>query len=88
MPLSDEAKTYLVECFWPGVTEGQTETAARRARKAAQLADVEFLGSILVLGDETVFCLFEGDEASVVAVAAEAGIRFERVLESVRIDGT
>ena len=44
-------------------------------------------GSILVPADETVFCLFDGVEADVRAVSEEAGMPFERVLESLRIDG-
>ncbi|HEY8869334.1 MAG TPA: hypothetical protein VIM30_08070 [Candidatus Limnocylindrales bacterium] len=41
-----------------------------------------------MLADETVFCLFEGAEADVRAASEEAGIPFERVLESVRLDGS
>ena len=44
-------------------------------------------GSILVPADETVFCLFDGVEADVRAVSEEAGMPFERILESLRIDG-
>jgi hypothetical protein len=40
-----------------------------------------------VPADETVFCLFDGDEADVRAVSEQAGIPFARVLESLRVDG-
>jgi hypothetical protein len=39
-----------------------------------------------VPADETVFCLFDGAEADVRAVSEQAGVPFERVLESLRID--
>jgi hypothetical protein len=38
-------------------------------------------------GDETVFCLFEGAEEDVRSVSEQAGVPFERVLASLRIDG-
>jgi Nickel responsive protein SCO4226-like len=90
MPGGDEPRTYLVECFWPEVDEPQHAAAAERARAAAlerqeEGDDVEFLGSILVPADETVFCLFAGREQDVRAASERAGLPFERVLEA-RID--
>jgi hypothetical protein len=90
MPGGDESRTYLVECFWPGVDEGKLASAVDRTRAAAlQLRrkgrDVEFCGSILVYADETVFCLFEGREPDVRAASERAGLPLERVLEA-RID--
>jgi len=89
---SGEAKSYLVECYWPGVTPRKHAGAARRAQAAAsdlrrQGSKVSFVGSILVLDDETVFCLFDGKEADVRAVSEQAGVPFERVLKSLRIEG-
>jgi hypothetical protein len=88
---SDVTRSYLVECYWPGVSEDTLVRTARRARKAAselrrQGGDVALLSSILVPADETVFCLFEGCEADVRAASVQAGVPFERVLESLRID--
>ena len=88
----DGARGYLVECYWPGVTEQAVADAAHRAVQAAaeirrQGHDVDFLTAILVPADETVFCLFEGQEAAVRAASDRAGIPAERVLESVRVDG-
>jgi hypothetical protein len=87
----DVSRAYLVECYWPGVNEDKLATAAQRVQEAAiELGssghDLEFLGSILVPADETVFCLFEGREADVRAASERAGMPFERVLESLRID--
>jgi hypothetical protein len=89
---SGEAKTYVVECYWPGVSEDKLATATRRAEKAASELrrhgrDLRFLGSILVLAEETVFCLFDGLEGDVRAVSERTGVPFERVLESLWIDG-
>ena len=85
----DLTKSYLVECFWPGVTSETLALAARRVQASAsalrqQGGDVIFLGSILVPADESVFCLFDGVEADVRAASEQAGIPFERVLESLR----
>jgi hypothetical protein len=38
-----------------------------------------------VTADESVFCLFDGVESDVRAASEQAGVPFERVLESVRI---
>ena len=69
MSKGDGARGYLVECYWPGVTEQAVADAAHRAVQAAaeirrQGHDVNFLTAILVPADETVFCLFEGSSAS------------------------
>jgi hypothetical protein len=91
MSASGDRKSYLVECYWPGVSVEKLVDALRRIRETQSRlqghgADVELLGSILVPVDETVFCLFDGREADVRAVNEQAGFLFERVLESLRID--
>jgi hypothetical protein len=45
------------------------------------------VGTIFVPAAETVFCLFDGLEADVRTVSSQAGVPFERALESLRIDG-
>jgi hypothetical protein len=86
--------SYVVECFWPGVTPAQAEAAAERAeasavRLRADAAEVRFSGSILVPDDETVFFLFDGASAAEVRRAAElAELPFERVLESLQLAGS
>ena len=87
---SDDAKGYLVECYWPGVDEEKLAGAVLRTREAAtdlrQTGGVvEFLGSILVPVDETVFCFFDGVEEDVREASTRAGLPFERILESLRI---
>ena len=87
---SDRKGSYVVECYWPGVSERQLAAAMERAEAA--VADlrrsgrpVDLVGSILVPADETVFCLFDGSEDDVRAASLQAGVPFERVLESLRI---
>jgi len=87
---SDDAKGYLVECYWPGVDKEKLAGAALRTSEAAADlrqtgAEVEFLGSILVPADETVFCFFDGVEEDVRQASSRAGLPFERVLELLRI---
>ena len=83
---------FLIECYWPGVNETQIVALADRTNSAAsQLATrrkpVNLVESIVVPADETVFWLFEGPEEDIRAVAVEAGLTFERVLEWRRVDG-
>ncbi len=82
-----EARTsgYLAECFWPGVAETDLrDLDARIATATAELAltgtAARYLGSILMLDDEVVLCLFEGSEAAVRAAAEHAAVPFERIL--------
>jgi hypothetical protein len=85
---NDRARGYLAECYWPGVRE-QTlaDTLARAERAVAELQEqgreVDLRGTILIGGDETVFCLFTGDEVAVRAAGELAGVPFERILETV-----
>jgi hypothetical protein len=87
-----QPRGYLVECYWPGVNAEKVVAAVERAEQAAgelrsQGRSLHVLGSILVPADETVFCLFDGQEADVRAVSERAGVPFERILESLRIGG-
>ena len=83
------ARTYLVECYWPGIdrekvddTEGRLRDLVSSLRSEGR--DIAYLGSILVPCDESLFCLFEGQEADVRTVTTRAGAPFGRVLESLR----
>lgn len=84
---------YLVECFWPGVTQTAHEEADRRLRTVASELEPEFgpllyLGSLLVPEDEVVFLQFEAANPEACrTVAARAGVVHERVLQSFRLSG-
>jgi hypothetical protein len=93
MSYSNGVRGFLVECYWPGVSEKQIGARAARVRAATlerrtQRGRVDFVQSIAIPDDETVFWLFEGREVDVRAVAGEAGLTFERILESLTIDGS
>lgn len=81
------ARSYIAECFWPGVTEADVGTLdGRIAAVTETLAEagepVRFLGSILMREDEVVLCQFEGT-ADAVRRAVELGeIPFERIVET------
>lgn len=83
------ASEYLAECFWPGVGEAELRALDERARAAAELASAEgrpvrYLGSLLMREDEVVLCLFAGSQDAVRAVAEEAEVPFERIVETDR----
>jgi hypothetical protein len=67
------------------VGAGQAQQAADEVQ--GQGRELHFVGSILVPADETVFWLFDGEEADIRAASERAGVPFERLLESLEIDG-
>ena len=85
--------TYLVECFWPGVTRAAHEAADRRVRHASEqlepdLGPLLYLGSLLVPEDEVLFLQFDAADAEVCrTVAMRAGIEAERVVQTVGLGG-
>lgn len=84
-------ETYVVECYWPSVTEQAHAAAVARARVAAKETsgnrhEVEFLGSILIPAEETVFCLFSGTEDDIREASRRAELPFERILEVERLE--
>jgi Protein of unknown function (DUF4242) len=80
--------SYVAECFWSGVVEDDLRALDRRID--ASVLDcgdesVRYLGSVLIVDDEVVLCLFEGPLAAVRQVAQRAGVPFERILRSTRV---
>ncbi len=77
---------YLAERFWPKAGAlAELEAAAGRLRAAAGRGDggeqVRYLGSVLVPGDEVVFCLFEAaDMEAVLALNERAEVGLDRVV--------
>jgi hypothetical protein len=81
-----KALTFVVECYSPAVSREAVQAAGARARTATAELGAEYLGALLVPGDEVVFHLFAAGSAEVVREAStRAGVDFERVLESVPI---
>ena len=81
--------TYLVEHYWPGVTEAAFRRSARRvAASADRLAragePIRFLHATLVPDDEAAFCVLTAASADLVGRAyAAAGVSFERLVEAI-----
>jgi hypothetical protein len=85
------SRTYLVECYAPGIERVEAESASDRAFTAsAELREegrkVEYVGGILVPGDEVVFHVFAAECAAAVREASvRAFFEYERVVESVAV---
>jgi hypothetical protein len=78
---------FIVERYWPGVTEADVRQAAAGLRAAAG-AEVRYLGSILMPGDDVALFRFDAPSALHVAASAErAGLRCDRLAPAVFLDG-
>jgi len=85
----DGESEYLAECFWPGVGEAELRALDERARASAdalsaQGRPVRYLGSLLMREDEVVLCLFAGSPTAVREAATQAGVPFDRIVETDR----
>jgi hypothetical protein len=80
-------QAYLVECFWPGVSEGRVARAVRQLAATGTGGDaVIWADSILVPDDEIVLCVFEGRSVEAVrASARRAGLPAERIVTCVQV---
>jgi hypothetical protein len=77
---------FIVERYWPGVTEADVRLAAAALRSAGG-ADIRYLGSILMPGDEVVLFRFDAVSAErLVASGEQAGLRCDRVVPAVFLD--
>jgi hypothetical protein len=86
--LTAVGSSYLVECYWPGLTAESVDLAMARASGVARELgrtgrEVRVIGSVFVPSDEVVFCLFAGSRDDVEAVSTHAELPFDRVLECV-----
>jgi hypothetical protein len=85
------ARTYVVECYSPAIRREAVEACGQRASAAAaelrsRGCGIDYVGALLVPGDEVVFHLFAApSQAPVTEASVRAGIEFERVLESIPI---
>ena len=89
--MATSMRTFLVECYLPGIDERGVEDAAARAlRETGELNsrgdEIAYLGATLVPADEVVFHAFNAPDAAIVEAASRsAGLAFERVVESTRV---
>lgn len=76
-------ETYLVECFWPGVTRRAVESAASSADVPGSAVCLEL---ILIPEDEIVLGVFRGpSEAAVSDACSRAGLPCDRIVASVGV---
>ena len=86
-------RTYVVESFWPGVTEEEFARGAERMRTVAHElraagTHIDFLGGVLIPRDEVAFWRFVcGSRLAAEEIVSRADLPCERVLESVELDG-
>jgi hypothetical protein len=84
-------RTYLVECYSPGIARDDVESAGSRATEASAAlrgegCRVDYVGALLVPADEVVFHVFASGCAGAVREASlRAAVEFERVVESVAV---
>jgi hypothetical protein len=82
--------TYVVECYWPEITEelvrvtfGRIASAARRGSNAER---VKLLGCILMPSDGMVLFLFRAATAGLVKEQSWLSeVPFDRIVESIQI---
>jgi hypothetical protein len=82
--------TFVVECYWPGITEEQVRHALAlvgRARNEGETAEpVGRPGCILVPADGMAIFLFRAPSAPHLAeTAQQAALPFDRIVESIHI---
>lgn len=91
MAAPEQRRTFLVECYAPGIERPEVEAAGQRATRAAAALraegrTIEYLRALYVPGDEAVFHVFAADDADTVREAsARAALDFERVVESIAV---
>jgi hypothetical protein len=77
--MTEQAASFVAECYWPDVHE--EEVLELDQRIAASLSDdVRYLGSVLIREDEVVLCHFEGTAEAIRRVAERARVPYERLL--------
>lgn len=82
--METERESFVAECFWPDVDDGDLAALDRRIDSAlGELAaehTVRYVGSMLLREDEVVLCRFEGPLEIVRTVAERAEVPFARIL--------
>ena len=84
-------RTFVVECFLPGVDDAAVrqaadEIAAAIRRRDPGSGDLEYLGALLMAVDEVVLHSFRASGLEAVRqVSVAAGLPFARILESVEV---
>jgi hypothetical protein len=83
-------RTFVVECYWPEITEEQVKETLSRLAPSPNRGDsavaVHSFGCILVPSDGMALFLFRGPSEELVRERSErAEVPFDRVVESIQI---
>lgn len=84
-------RTFLVECYWPGVDEAIARTVVSSLERAARAmtaegTPVEHVGSILMPTDQVVFSLIEAaDELAARQVNERADVPLDRIAAAIAL---
>jgi hypothetical protein len=81
---------FVVERYLPGLLRSdllcRLSRLERGEGRAEEPAEVRYLGSTIVLGDEACYCEFEGpSEAAVAEANRRAGLPFDRIVSAVTV---
>ena len=77
---------YVVERYLPGLSRSDLLHELARLERGEGRAEVRYLGSTIVLGDEACYCRFEGPtEAAVAEANRKAGLSFDRIVPAVTV---
>jgi hypothetical protein len=82
--------TYIVECYWPEITEKQAEDALTSIMRSQVGVDphdqVRPIGGFLMASDGMAFFLFAAPSAATVEAAGEmTALPFDRIVESLQV---
>jgi hypothetical protein len=89
---SGAPSTYLVERYWPGITEPVFRSAHLRLREATEAlrregVEVVHLRSALASGEEAIFSFFEAASPDDVAEANRRGaVPFDRIVPVIEVE--
>jgi hypothetical protein len=83
-------RTFVVECYWPEITEEQVREALSRVAplpiSGGPADEVESAGCILIPSDGMALFLFRGVSEDLVRIRSEnAEVPFDRIVESIQI---
>lgn len=82
--------TFIVECYWPGITHAQAKHAlcstGRAGNATATRAPARALGCILVPSDGMAIFLFESPSSvELLEAARTTELPFDRIVESIHV---
>jgi hypothetical protein len=82
--------TFIVECYWPGITHAQAKHALRSTGRpentTAARVPARALGCILVPSDGMAIFLFESpSSAELLNAARKTELPFDRIVESIHV---